>query len=376
MSTPSRDPGPRPTRVFYSVISLVALVLVGFALYRGRGRANKEAVPDARTPGRLTAFAGAVAGPAPLGASVYRKLDDRTVRMAINVRSAWAPVVYANGGLRAGKEWSTAEGQSFRLDLVLIDDPLALRDAFGAGSVQLAGTTADVLPLLVESLHKDARALPRVVQQVAWSDGGDGIVGRGVDSIGDLRGKTILLVQGSPSSTLVLSALADAGVSPTEVTLKYVPDAFRASAAFSADKRIAARAAWAPDLRELARQPGNKLLASTSLASPLIADVWFARADFARDEPGIVEALVRGFLDAADALAAPEARAEAVKLLAAGFHSEGMLEGFHFASYADNWVFFVDPGQFARIWEAAKGNVGVEQVVDLSVLRKLGPPER
>ena len=124
MSTPSRDPGPLPTRVFYSVISLVALVLVGFALYRGRGRANKDAVLDARPPGKLTPDAGAVAGPAPLGASVYRKLDDRTVRMAINVRSAWAPVVYANGGLRAGKEWSTAEGQSFKLDLMLIDDPL------------------------------------------------------------------------------------------------------------------------------------------------------------------------------------------------------------------------------------------------------------
>src|SRR6266498_3574833 len=42
---------------------------------------------------------------------------------------------------------------------------------------------------------------------------------------------------------------------------------------------------------------GNRLLVSTQTANKLIADVWFARADFAKDHPDIIEGLVRGIFD-------------------------------------------------------------------------------
>ena len=44
------------------------------------------------------------------------------------------------------------------------------------------------------------------------------------------------------------------------------------------------------------------MLVTTQTANKLIADVWFARADFAKDHPGICEGLVRGIFDGMDDL--------------------------------------------------------------------------
>jgi hypothetical protein len=40
------------------------------------------------------------------------------------------------------------------------------------------------------------------------------------------------------------------------------------------------------------------MLVTTATANKLIADVWFARADFAKDNPDIIEGLTRGIFDA------------------------------------------------------------------------------
>ena len=40
------------------------------------------------------------------------------------------------------------------------------------------------------------------------------------------------------------------------------------------------------------------MLVTTPTANKLIADVWFARADFAKDNPDIIEGIVRGIFDA------------------------------------------------------------------------------
>jgi hypothetical protein len=42
---------------------------------------------------------------------------------------------------------------------------------------------------------------------------------------------------------------------------------------------------WAPDIYNLEKVKGNKILVTTGTANKLIADVWFARADFANDNP-------------------------------------------------------------------------------------------
>ena len=150
------------------------------------------------------------------------------------------PIIYANNGFKPGKVWKTPGGKDFKLELVLIDDPVAMRDAYAAGNIHIGWATLDMLPLFLEGLRKDTRVMPRVFQQVDWSNGGDGIVVRDtIKTMADLRGKTIVLAQNSPSHFFVLNALINAGVQPAEVEFKFTQDAFQAAAAFNADKRLA-----------------------------------------------------------------------------------------------------------------------------------------
>ena len=153
--------------------------------------------------------------------------------------------------------------------------------------------------------------MPRVFQQVDWSNGGDGIVVRDpIKTMADLRGKSIVLAQNSPSHFFVLNTLINAGVQPAEVQFKFTQDAFQAAAAFNADRSIAAVVSWAPDIYNLEKVKGNRLLVTTATANKLIADVWFARADFAKDNPDIIEGLTRGIFDAMEALKAQDGEAD------------------------------------------------------------------
>ena len=329
------------------------------------------------------------------GISSYNEMQDRTVRFAINVWAGWGPIIYANGGFAANKEWTTPEGENFKVELVLIDDPIAMRDSYAAGSVHIGWATLDMIPLFLESLKKDSRVMPRVYQQVDWSNGGDGIVVRdSIKTMSDLRGKTVVLAQNSPSHFFLLNALINAGVQPSEVNFQFTQDAFQAAAAYNANKSIAACVSWAPDIYNLSDIKGNKLLVTSATANKLIADVWFARADFAKDHPDIMEGLVRGIFDAVTALEEQSAKQEVARLMADGYSIPAdeclaMLGDAYSTNYADNREFFLNknnPTNFERTWNTAyflysrirsvTQKVPFDQVMDFSIIEKLGKEEK
>ena len=326
------------------------------------------------------------------GTSAYQALDpSNTVRMALNVWAGWAPVILANNGFKAAKVWKTQNGKPFKLELVLIDDPVAMRDAYASGKVHIGWATLDMVPLFVEQLRKDSRTMPRVYQQIDWSNGGDGIVCRqSVKSVADMRGKTVVLAQNSPSHYFLLNTLIAGGVQPSEVEYKFTQDAFQAAAAFNADKSLACAVSWSPDIYNLAEAKGNKMLVNTQTANKLIADVWFARADFAKDHPDMVEGLVRGIFQAMESLKTQDAKTQAAKLMAAGYSipekdALSMLGDAHSTNYAENREFFLNqnnPTNFERTWNtsyflykkigAVSGTpVPFDQVMDFSVVQKL-----
>src|SRR5882762_6424797 len=318
---------PRPA--FFFAVLLVVVGLVGLGLWRfgalpgsKSGTISKEEMARTEAPdsaGITTAkeykYVPEAKLPPVQGISSYKPLANRTVRFAINVWAGWAPIIFANNGFKAGKVWKTPGGQDFKVELTLIDDPVAMRDAYAAGNVHVGWGTLDMVPLFMEALHKDSRVMPRIYQQVDWSNGGDGIVVRDtVKSVADLRGKTIVLAQNSPSHFFALNALINGGVQPSEVSFKFTQDAFQAAAAFNADKKIAGVVSWAPDIYNLAKVKGNRMLVTTSTANKLIADVWFTRADFAKDNPDIIEGLVRGIFAGMEALKDQNNKAIAAKL--------------------------------------------------------------
>jgi ABC-type nitrate/sulfonate/bicarbonate transport system substrate-binding protein len=409
----------QPKPGFYFVVLLVILSLVGYGLYRLKtpsGGDTPAVTVDADTqsdnggdqspaPADGGAEAPDAAGittvkeyayvpsqklPDVKGVSNYKAMDARTVRFSINVWAGWAPIVYANGGFKPGKVWQAPGGEPFKVELVLIDDPVAMRDAYAAGDVHIGWATVDMLPLLLESLQKDSRVMPRIYQQVDWSNGGDGIVVRdAIKTASDLRGKTVVLAQNSPSHFFALNTLINSGVEPAEVDFRFTNTAFEAAAAFNADKKIAGVVSWAPDIYNLSDVKGNKLLVSTATANKLIADVWFARADFAKDHPDIMEGLVRGIFDAMVALDAQEAKQQVATWMAEGFSlppadALAMLPDAHWTNYAENREFFLNrnnPTNFERTFNTAyvmyrkigavSSRVSFDQLVDFSVIQKL-----
>ena len=132
------------------------------------------------------------------------------------------------------------------------------------------------------------------------------------------------------------------------------------------------------------------MLVTTATANKLIADVWFARADFAKDHPDIIEGLVRGIFDAMEDLKAEANKKKVAKLMATGYNipddALGMLGDAHRTNCAENYQFFLNqnnPTNFERIWNTAyltstaaiassHQPVRFDQVMDFSVIEKLG----
>ena len=277
-----------------------------------------------------------------------------------------------------------------------------MRDAYANGNYHIGWATVDMLPLFMEGFvdrsgaPRDSRIMPRVYQQVDWSNGGDGIVVRDdIKKVADLRGKKIVFAQNSPSEYFLLSMLVAGGVQPTEVQFVNTNDAFEAAAAFNSDKSISACVSWAPDIYTLSEQPGNRMLVSTLTANKLIADVWYARADFANDHPDLIEGIVRGIFDSIAALKAQAEQQKVADWMSQGYaiprdECLGMLGDAHWTNYAENREFFLNrnnPARFESVWEQAyyiyrqrrsvtHQPVPFDQVVDFSVIQKLGSEEK
>ncbi len=326
------------------------------------------------------------------GVSAYAwDAADPVVEFPINVWVGWLPIVAANHGFRPNEDSIFFKEYGFKVNLKLIDDPVVARDAFASGSSHILWGTLDMMVLFAPELMKDSRTAPRIFQQVDWSAGGDGIVVRGsIASARDLKGKTIVYAQNSPSQYFLNNLLLNAGIQPGEVTHRYTASAFEAAAAFVSDRSIDACVSWAPDIYNIPEKvEGTRILTTTAEASKLIADVWAARADFAKDHPEIVKGLAAGIFKAMDQLKDDTFKAQAFRWMAEGYgmsvdEVQGMEADAHSTNFAENKDFFLNqnnPANFERTWKNITfvyrelGLLGTptrfDEVMDFSVLQQL-----
>ena len=203
--------GGRPTAAFYLAVLAVVGGLVYFAGSKAGlfGEADKTTQPattngeptldpDALNLGADTAeaptggdivttvqeysYVPAERLPAVKGTAAYKPLEDNTVRFALNVWAGWAPIIHANEGFQPKKIWKTPDGTEFKVHLILADNPVEMRDAYASGDFHIGWATVDMLPLFMEGFvdksgePRDSRVMPRIFQQIDWSNGGDGIV--------------------------------------------------------------------------------------------------------------------------------------------------------------------------------------------------------
>lgn len=404
----------RPTAAGWIVLVLLVIGLAGggywFMTHRPAAddgqkidiAAAQEKLTPASTEGVTTqkdyAFVPEEKLPPVKGVSGYKNWNasDPIVRFPVNVWIGWLPIVAANHGANPNTESIFYKKYGFKVQLILIDDPVAARDAFATGDTHCLWGTLDMMALFAPGLMQDSRTAPRICQQIDWSSGGDGIVvrdpnsaGQRITSVGDLKGKTIAYAQNSPSQYYISTLLIQGGVQPTTVSHKYTKSAFEASAAFVQDTTIDACVSWAPDIYNIVKKvPGTKLLSTTADASKLIADVWAVRADFAKDNPKIVKGLVDGIFEAMATLEKDEAfKAKALQWMADFYKFpvadiKGMTSDAHSTNFAENKAFFTDasnPTNFEQTWNRINfvyGQLGridspvaFDQVMDFSIIK-------
>ncbi len=329
--------------------------------------------------------------------SSYKKLDKNNpvIEFPINVWIGWLPIIAANNGYKPNKESYFYKKYGFMVNITLIDDSVAARDAFASGKTHVLWGTLDMMALFAPTLMADARTSPRIYQIVDWSNGGDGIVVRdNIKTVSDLKNKTVVYAQNSPGQYYLNNLLLTSGIQPNEVTHKFTDSPFSAATAFVASTgkkdQIDAVVSWAPDIYTIPEKVrGTRLLSTTQDANKVIADVWAVRADFARDNPKIVKGLVEGIFAGMDMIKDAAYKKKACKWLGDlyGYEQseiEGMLQDAHLTNFAENKEFFLNannPSNFERTWKNINfvyrelglidSPVPFDRVMDFTVIKQL-----
>ncbi len=314
---------------------------------------------------------------------------EKILRFSYNIWPGWLPVIAANHGTRPTRDSIFYRKYGFRVEMVLMVNPMAARDAFAAGKVHTLWGTVDMMVLLAPELMKDSRAAPRIVQQIDWSNGGDGIVvRRPIKRLSDLHSRTVALAQYSPAEYQLNLLLLYAGIRPDDIGMRYTATAFEASAALVADENTDACISWAPDIYRIPeRAAETQILSGPDYANRIIADIYAVRADFARDHPGIVEGLIAGIFEGMDYVKqSPE---HGARWIADAFHMMpeevmDMRSDAHTTNFAENVQFFLNasnPANFEQTWKNASrvfeefgrisSAVSFDQVVDSTFLQGL-----
>jgi ABC-type nitrate/sulfonate/bicarbonate transport system substrate-binding protein len=348
--------------------------------------------PDASTPTAIRAYdySPALKLPEVTGDSEYHwDPKEKILRFSYNVWPGWLPVIAANHGARATRDSIFYRKYGFRVEMVLMSNPVAARDAFAAGEIHTLWGSVDMMVLLAADLMKDPRTAPRIVQQIDWSQGGHGIAVRSpIRHIRDLRHKTVALAEYSPSEYYLAWLLLSAGLRPADISMRYTSTAFEAEAALVTDSRVDACISWAPDIYRIPeRVEDARILSCQSDSGRLIANVYAVRADFARDHPEIVEGLVAGIFEGMDHVKKNPEHGARWMADAFGMKPEEIMDmrsNTHGTNFAENIQFFLNSCNFTNFehtWENAgyiyrqferiHDSIQFDEVMDFTFLQKL-----
>jgi NitT/TauT family transport system substrate-binding protein len=184
--------------------------------------------------------------------------------------TGWEPWGYAEqSGIL--KKWADKYG--IQIKLTLVNDYIESINLYTAGKFDACVMT-----------NMDALTIPAVggidSQAVVvgdYSNGNDGILMKGGNSVAELKGRSVNLVELSVSHYLLARALDTAGLSEKDLTLVNTSDADIA-AVFTADANGAA-VTWNPPLAQALKAPGANLVFDSSRIPGEILDLLVVRTD-------------------------------------------------------------------------------------------------
>lgn len=182
--------------------------------------------------------------------------------------------------------WFEEEGAD--VEMVTIDD-IGLK--FAAWQAKKFEGNADVVDALI-SFHVPGGVKSKMVLMLDDSLGGDGIaVKKDINSIQDLKGKSIAFETGATAEFFLSVILSENGMTKDDIVCVEMPGSNTASALLSG--KVDAAVTYEPYLTQCRKSPDTKVLATTKEHPGLIVDVLFFRDDVVENRRDEIKAIVR-----------------------------------------------------------------------------------
>jgi len=240
-----------------------------------------------------------------------------TLQVPIITWGADIATIVANGNAERTAKGSDFAAKGLDLSLVREDKFSEQLASYLSGKSPYLRGTMGMLNMAADLLSRDPRTRPVVIYQLSWSAGGDALVVKpGIHSAKDLKGKTIALQAYGPHVDYLSKILADAGLSPNDVTIRWLPDLTGTGDTPMAalhEPDVDAAFVITPDALALTANGtvgtgaedsvrGARVLLSTKTANRIIADVYAVRADYFAAHPDQVQTFVKGLMEGQDQL--------------------------------------------------------------------------
>jgi len=254
---------------------------------------------------------------------------------------------YMNGGFEPSRESRYFQEYGILVQFKVLDDFLASRKAFENGEVDLLWCTVDALPTEMGSKGTMVSYSPRLIFQADWSRGGDAIVVRsGIETVSDLKDKTVAVAQGTPSHSFLIDLLKTNSMTQSDIKIQYVASAIDAANIFK-QQAVDAAVVWSPDDKDCeTKVSGAKILASTKTATNIIADGFFAKENYIKENEEKLKKLYEGWMIGNMELNTNEqAREIGSKILADKFQmkpedARSSMNNVRYVTHGDNLNFF------------------------------------
>ena len=280
------------------------------------------------------------------GSVTTRNPNDNTLRVQLVTWGGYAPGLYFNEGAQANIRSRFKTEYGFNVEFTLENNLINAMNGWIAGEYDVLVQTADAFPLYTAPDEINSFG-PKAFMQVDWSRGGDAIVvKRGINTVNDLKGKTIAVAVPSPAQTLLITSLEAAGLKYEDVTVIKTADNINAAKLFRSEE-VDAAVVWSPDDVFAKRDvPGSKILLTTVEQSNIIADIFFAKESFINKNRKMVNDFYEGWMKGLGEINANEGnKTKAAKYLGElnGVSTEdalGMMSVVKWTTHGDNVNFF------------------------------------
>jgi len=199
-----------------------------------------------------------------------------------SIYAGWMPWPYAQ---KAGivKKWADKYG--IKIDFTQVNDYVESVNQFNAGKLDgVTVTNMDALTIPAAG-GKDTSAI--ILGD--YSNGNDGIVLKNAKSLADIKGRTVYLVELSVSHYLLARGLSTVGLQLSDVKTVNTSDADIVGA--FANPAATAAVTWNPQLSELAKMPGAKMVFGSQQLPAEILDLLAVDTATLKANPNLGKAL-------------------------------------------------------------------------------------